>query len=48
MIVFVISDGYLKPVRNLMDTDMDINFYRGYNHGQILIATADMVADRYL
>jgi hypothetical protein len=27
MIVFVISNGYPKPIRNPMGTSMDINFY---------------------
>jgi hypothetical protein len=47
MIVSVISDEYLKPVRNPMGMDMDINFYprvrsradidfnRGYGCGKI-------------
>ena len=48
MIVSVVSDGYRKLVRNPMDTGMDINFYRGYNHRRILVATVDMIADGYL
>jgi hypothetical protein len=37
MIVSVISDEYPKPIQNMMNTDMDINFYLGYGHMRILV-----------